>query len=111
MSVILVTGLLQAQNNEPTLEITSDQTVKATYTYENGAIMQEGVFKDGKLDGEWKMYDQKGILIATAMYENGQKVGQWQFNNGITTYNVVSYNNNQPTNVKVVNKTALAVEE
>jgi len=63
---------------EPTLEKVG-KMVKATYFHENGEIAQVGYLKDGKLHGEWLMYDDEGKKLASGRYANGKKTGKWFF--------------------------------
>ena len=38
--------------------------------YENGQLMMKGLYKDALQIGEWKYYNEKGILIKTETYKN-----------------------------------------
>lgn len=44
------------------------------YYYENGIVRLEGNYKRGLEHGYFKEYDREGNLLATAKYENGQKI-------------------------------------
>lgn len=63
----------------------NDYTVKnnlieVTMFHDNGQISQTGFYTlDGKLQGNWYSYDVKGNKLASAMYDNGKKVGKWIF--------------------------------
>ncbi len=73
----LTIGLAQAQEKvEPTFKKEGD-LVKATYYHANGKIHQQGYFKDKKLTGVWKEYDNKGNKITLGFYKDGKKVGKW----------------------------------
>lgn len=78
--LVLVCGAItmQAQKPEPVFEQNND-LVKATYFHENGAVSQTGFFLDGKLHGEWKMYDEQGNKVALGQYALGMKTGKWFF--------------------------------
>lgn len=78
---LLLCLALNAQTPEPKYTKDGDM-VAATFYHENGAVAQTGHFLNGKLQGEWKMYDQDGKKIAAGQYENGQKVGKWFFWSG-----------------------------
>lgn len=79
IAIALVCSIgLSAQNNEPTFE-KKGEMVKATYFHENGEIAQVGHFLEGKLHGEWKMYNAVGKKIAMGEYVKGQKTGKWFF--------------------------------
>ena len=67
------------ENKEAKLEKIGDSTY-ITYFHDNGEISQTGMFNaEGKVHGEWKMYDVAGKKIALGSYDNGKKVGKWFF--------------------------------
>jgi len=103
---ILFSGILVAQEGKPELEVAGNK-VKATYYHENGKIQQEGFFKDGKLDGVWVSYDEKGNKSAAAEYTNGLKTGKWVFFNENNLCEV-SYDNSKINSVKNLQKNAVA---
>lgn len=70
--------MVQAQHKGPKAEKVGDQ-VKATFYHENGEVAQIGYFLNGKLNGEWKMFDQTGKKIAMGQYDQGHKTGKWFF--------------------------------
>ena len=83
---------------EPTYELKGDLVAVTTY-YEDGAVKEEGFYKDKLLHGEWNMYNKEGNKITRASYEKGQKTGKWLFlNDGTLTE--VDYQNNKITNVQ-----------
>ncbi|AWG20593.1 membrane-binding protein [Flavobacterium faecale] len=108
-TLLLLSGMLFAQNAKPKLEAQGEK-VKATYYYENGQVMQEGFFKDGKLQGEWTSYDVNGNKSAVATYDKGQKVGKWFYWNN-STLNEVDYSKNSIAAVKSWKREAIANEE
>jgi len=67
-----------AQENKPTFKKEGDLT-KATYFHDNGEIAQTGYFMEGKLHGEWEMFDEVGKQIAKGNYEMGKRTGKWLF--------------------------------
>lgn len=92
----------QVVDVKPTYELKGDLVAVTTY-YEDGAVKEEGFYKDKKLHGEWNMYNREGDKIARASYDNGQKTGKWIFlNDGILTE--VDYEDNRITNVQKWNK-------
>lgn len=97
---LLLSVLSFAKTIEPKLEIIGN-LVKATYFYENGAVQQEGFFKDGKLDGKWTSYEVNGIVKSVATYKEGVKSGKWNIND-----KEVVYNNNQLISVATLNSIA-----
>jgi antitoxin component YwqK of YwqJK toxin-antitoxin module len=105
ITAVLLSGMVFAQNNKPTLEAVGDM-VKVTYLHDNGQVQQQGFYKNGKLQGEWISYDASGNKTAVAIYDNGQKTGKWLFWND-TTLNEVNYANNQIASVKNWKKDAL----
>jgi antitoxin component YwqK of YwqJK toxin-antitoxin module len=81
-----------AQDVEPKFEKEGNK-VKATYFHANGEIAQQGYFLNEKLEGEWKMFNEKGEKIAMGNYINGAKTGTWMFWEG-DTVKEVDFNNN-----------------
>jgi antitoxin component YwqK of YwqJK toxin-antitoxin module len=77
---MLVCGALymQAQEANPSFEKEGDM-VKATFYHDNGMVSQTGYFLDGKLHGEWIMYDRDGKKTASGQYDMGAKEGKWFF--------------------------------
>jgi len=53
--------------------------VKVTFFHDNGAVAQTGTYTNGKLDGEWVMYDAMGAKQAMGRYANGVRQGKWFF--------------------------------
>jgi antitoxin component YwqK of YwqJK toxin-antitoxin module len=98
IAVFLVSGVFYAQNEKPVLE-QEGNLVKATYYYENGKVKQQGYFKDGKLEGQWKSFDQNGNKTAMGEYVNGEKTGKWFFWDN-AQLSEVDYTNNAISSVK-----------
>lgn len=50
-----------------------------TYTkwYENGKIMIQGTYQDGKREGTWREYFRNGVLKAEGSYVGGKREGAW----------------------------------
>jgi antitoxin component YwqK of YwqJK toxin-antitoxin module len=107
LTAVLFSGMMFAQENNPKLEVVG-KMVKATYYHENGKVQQEGLFKDGKLDGVWTSYSALGNKISTGEYENGIKTGKWIFwnENNLTE---VDYSNSVISTVKNSKREALAL--
>ena len=76
--MFLMATLVFGQENKPVFE-QEGEFVKATYFHANGNIAQTGFYLDGKLHGEWKMYDEEGKKIAMGQYDLGKKSGKWFF--------------------------------
>jgi antitoxin component YwqK of YwqJK toxin-antitoxin module len=106
ITLILVSGTIFSQSNQPKLEAVNNM-VKATYFHENGQVMQEGFFKNGKLQGEWTSYDTNGSKMAVANYDQGKKVGKW-FHWNSSSLNEVDYSNNRIAAVKNWKREAIA---
>ncbi|SHF90223.1 MORN repeat variant [Flavobacterium segetis] len=98
LSAILFSSVSFAQESKPQLDAVGE-LVKATYYFENGKIQQEGFFKNGKLDGVWTSYDNKGNKQAVATYNDGEKTGKWFFWSD-TTITEVDYSNSRIASVK-----------
>lgn len=106
LAAVLFSGILAAQEVKPELEAVGNK-VKATYYYDNGKVQQEGFFKDGKLDGVWVSYDEKGNKKAVGEYTNGIKTGNWIYFNE-KNLSEVAYVDNKVASVKSLQKNALA---
>ncbi len=75
---LLSSFALSAQDVKPTFEKEGD-LLKGTYFHDNGEIAQVGYFLNGKLHGEWQMFDEEGQKLAKGSYLNGEKAGKWFF--------------------------------
>ncbi|MTH15231.1 membrane-binding protein [Flavobacterium sp. LC2016-01] len=106
LAALLFSGMLIAQETKPELEAVGNK-VKATYYYDNGKVQQEGFFKDGKLDGVWVSYDEKGNKKAVGEYTDGVKTGKWIFFNE-DSLKEVAYVDSKVSSVKSLQKNALA---
>ncbi len=95
---LLISGLSFAQEaQENTYEKAGDLVAVTTY-YADGSVKEKGYFKDKKPHGEWIMYNQDGVRVVRAHYENGEKVGKWMFmNNNVLTE--VDYQDNRVASV------------
>ncbi len=105
--MLLVSGVFFAQEVKPKFVATDENTIEATYYYDNGQVKQKGAYINGKLDGKWVSYTEDGLKQASGVYANGQKVGTWSFwNAGVLSE--VSYDNSKIVSVKKWNKDYLA---
>ena len=77
LAVMFTVGI-SAQDIKPTFE-KDGKMIKATYFHDNGEIAQTGFLLEGKLHGDWVMFDNEGKKIATGQYMNGRKSGKWFF--------------------------------
>lgn len=76
-ALVFTIGMM-AQDVKPNYE-KQGEMVKATYFHENGNVAQTGLFLNGKLHGQWKMYNESGRKIASGEYNQGVKQGKWLF--------------------------------
>ena len=106
LGALVISGFTFAQAKKPMLE-QEGNLVKATYYYDNGQIQQQGYFKDGKLEGSWVAFDEKGNKKSIGEYTNGEKTGKWFFWND-KSLSEVDYSNSRVANVKSWKKDALA---
>lgn len=44
--------------------------------YSNGKVKREASFRDGKREGVWREYDEKGNVVSSQTYQNGVLTGQ-----------------------------------
>lgn len=108
MLVMAFTFGAMAQEVEPKFEKEGNK-VKATYFHANGEISQQGYFMNEKLEGEWKMFNDKGDKIAMGNYIKGAKTGTWMFWEG-DTVKEVSFNDNRIAAVSDAKSTAPVVK-
>jgi len=106
LGALVISGFTFAQAKKPMLE-QEGNLVKATYYYDNGQIQQQGYFKDGKLEGSWVAFDEKGNKKSIGEYTNGEKTGKWFFWND-KSLSEVDYSNSRVANVKSWKQDALA---
>ncbi|MGC4040672.1 MAG: membrane-binding protein [Flavobacterium sp.] len=105
LGALAISGLTFAQANKPVLE-KEGSLVKATYYYDNGQIQQQGHFKDGKLEGNWTAFDEKGNKKSMGEYSNGEKTGKWFFWND-KALSEVDYSKSKIASVKSWKQEAL----
>lgn len=107
--MLLVSGVFFAQDVKPKFVATDDNTVQATYYYDNGQVKQEGSYVDGKLDGKWVSYNEDGTKQASGEYKNGERVGTWTFwNSG--SLSKVEFANSRIASVKKLNNDYLVTK-
>ncbi len=97
---------LTAQEIKPNFEKDGD-LVKATYFHDNGKISQTGYFLEGKLHGEWIMYNEEGVKMVVGNYTNGLKNGKWVYNEGEKLREVAFVDNKIASVVKKDNPEAI----
>lgn len=47
--------------------------------HQNGQVIAEGEYANGKEQGLWREYYPNGQLAAEGCYENGREVGEWRY--------------------------------
>jgi antitoxin component YwqK of YwqJK toxin-antitoxin module len=105
----LVTGVIFAQQIEPTYEI-EGKLVKVTTFHDNGKVKQEGFYKDGKVHGKWVSYAENGKKISLGEYVNGKKTGKWFFWNA-NTLSEVDYSDSRIASVSKWEKEMVAMRK
>lgn len=74
--------------------------IEVVYYAENGAVSQTGFYTvDGKLQGEWLSFDEKGDKIVAGNFNQGKKVGKWLYYTNGNILKEVDYKENIITNV------------
>jgi len=95
---VMFAVVVSAQDTKPKFEKVGEM-VKATYFHDNGELAQTGYMLNGKLHGDWVMFDTQGKKIATGQYVNGTKTGKWFFwKNDVLRE--VDFTDNRVVNVK-----------
>ncbi len=94
---IIFSATIYAQDVEPKYEKVG-KMVQATFYHDNGQIAQTGFYMDGKLHGQWRMYNVEGKKTATGKYELGKRTGKWFFWEG-EVLKEVDFTDNRITNV------------
>ena len=107
VGLLLSAGVVSAQKIEPKYTI-ENQMVKATYFYDNGQVMQEGYYKDGKLHGKWVAFNADGTKQSMGEYNNGTKTGKWFFWD-TATLSEVDFSDSRIAEVKTWSRDAVAV--
>ena len=78
IAVLLISAITFAQKKR-TLNLNKETNlIEVVYFHENGEVSQTGTYTaEGKLEGEWLSFDEKGSKTITAFYANGKKIGKW----------------------------------
>lgn len=78
IAFLLFTTLTFAQKERMLTLNKETNLIDVVYYHDNGEISQTGSYTaDGKLEGKWLTFDEKGIQLVTAFYKEGKKVGKW----------------------------------
>ena len=105
LGALLISACTFAQAKKPILE-QEGNLVKVTYYFDNGQIQQQGYFKEGKLDGSWVAFDEKGNKKSIGEYTKGEKTGKWFFWSD-KALSEVDYSNSRVASVKSWKQDAL----
>jgi|TARA_R110002012_G_scaffold299919_2_gene499312 antitoxin component YwqK of YwqJK toxin-antitoxin module len=108
--VLLMVGTSVFAQAERSLKFNeATNLIEATYYNENGNVIQTGFYtKEGKLQGDWISYDNKGNKKVSAKYNEGVKTGKWFYWNG-DTLNEVDYSDNTVASVNTwITKNSIA---
>ncbi|HCK21154.1 MAG TPA: hypothetical protein DHW15_03035 [Bacteroidetes bacterium] len=79
---MLMTSYAFAQVPERcTVERINEELFEVSLFYEDGNLMEKGLMIDGVFTGQWLRYNEIGVLIAEANFQNGAKDGVWRIYN------------------------------
>jgi hypothetical protein len=80
IAIALFTSLAFCQK-ERTLTLNEETNlIDVVYYHDNGEVSQTGSYTtDGKLQGQWLSFNDKGEKIVTAYYKEGKKVKKWVY--------------------------------
>lgn len=114
--MVFCVALVSAQNSNEEVSLkegnkqykVKGDLVEVTIYHDNGKIEQHGFFKDKKLHGTWKSFDNKGNKLSIANYDSGKKIGKWLFWNN-DTLKEVDYVNQQIASVNEWTEKTLVV--
>ncbi len=78
-----------------TVNQVDDQLYEVSLYFEDGSLLEKGYMLDGRFTGLWVRYNEKGMVVAEASYDNGAKDGTWRIftNDGQLAYEL-EYDNN-----------------
>ncbi|WP_136482415.1 toxin-antitoxin system YwqK family antitoxin [Cognatitamlana onchidii] len=77
-TIALFTTVTFAQKERTLTHNKETNLIEVVYYHDNGEVSQTGTYTvDGKLEGEWLSFNEKGEKLVTAYYKDGKKVGKW----------------------------------
>ncbi len=106
LAASLMVSVMMSAQQAPKHEVVGD-LVKSTYFHDNGAVSQQGYYKNGKVHGQWVSFDDQGNKTAIGEYQNGVKAGKWFFWND-NKLSEVDYNNSRIAAIKTWKEDAVA---
>ena len=76
-------------------EYANSQTYSFSNFFISGKLMETGSFYNGKQDGVWATYNEAGIKTAEAFFKMGNKTGEWRIFDdlGILRYKITHDSN------------------
>jgi len=78
IAVLLITTISFAQEKRTLTLNKETNLIDVVYYHDNGEISQTGSYTaDGKLEGKWLTFNDKGSKLVTAFYKEGKKTGKW----------------------------------
>lgn len=78
IAVLFISLSIFAQKERTLILNKETNLIDVVYYHDNGEISQTGSYTaDGKLEGEWLSFDEKGKKVVTAYYKKGKKIGKW----------------------------------
>lgn len=86
-ALVLMTATVATAQRNPQLE-KEGKHIKVTYLNDNNTVSETGYLLNGKSDGKWMKFDEKGNVVTVAFYNQGKKEGTWMVwhDNGATLY-------------------------
>ena len=71
------TTLIEKDEVWYTIDTNKPYSGKVFSLHENGEKREEGIFKDGTIDGKWIEYYENGQKRSVNNYKNGERDGKW----------------------------------
>lgn len=70
-----------------------DKNTDLAFVFSNGNLVEKGLLKNGKREGVWQSFNERGTLIAEASFVNGKKDGVWVIYDRTDVKYVLHYKN------------------
>ncbi|MEX0813441.1 MAG: hypothetical protein WD048_14580 [Chitinophagales bacterium] len=85
---------------------------KVVKYHENGAIEEQGYYKNGEKNACWLRYDEKGNCISRVYFDKGVRTGVWniQAYNGTYSYQI-AYEDDKAIQIKKIAVSGKVLEE
>lgn len=72
-----------------------DKNSELAFVYQNGVLLEKGVLKNGKREGVWQSFNEKGNIVTEASFSKGVKNGVWIVYDQAEVKYVLYYQNDQ----------------